>query len=42
LTNIASKSNNGLVQALAEGRAVKITADNIDGRMFANQVMAQD
>lgn len=37
LESIGKQSNASLVQAVREGRDVKVTVDNIDGRMIANQ-----
>ena len=35
---IGGKANEKLVQAIRDGKELKITVDNIDGRMIANQV----
>jgi hypothetical protein len=35
---LGKKSNIPILDALREGRNLKVTVDNIDGRMYANQV----
>lgn len=38
LNSLGAESNRGVVEAVKQGHDLKITVDNIDGRMVANQV----
>lgn len=38
LDSVAKDANAGAIKAVASGRDLKVTIDNIDGRLLANQV----
>ena len=38
LDELAAQNANRVIEALRNGKSLKITVDNIDGRMLANQV----